>query len=114
MTHFIDPVIAATGTIVTASGMYLVAMTPETAMGWEKAGIVAILIAGISITAWLYITERKRADDAVRQMALFKDENTSGLKDIKAAIEAQTKVVEKQAETWDNVIMPVVKKALEK
>jgi hypothetical protein len=47
-------------------------------------------------------------------MALFKDENTSGLKDIKAAIEAQTKVVEKQAETWDNVIMPVVKKALEK
>jgi len=112
MTQFLDPVIAGTGTLVAAGSMYLLAVTPDQVAGWEKVGVIGILVAGIIIVSVLYAKERKRADDAIKEMANFKNDNNKGLSEIKGAIEAQTRVVQEQQKIWNDLIMPVVKNAL--
>jgi hypothetical protein len=114
MTHILDPVIAGTGTIIAASSMYLLAVTPEQVAGWEKVGVIGILVAGIVVVSVLYAKERKRADDEIREMAIFKNDNNKGLAEIKSAIEAQTRIVQEQQKIWNDLIMPVVKDALAK
>jgi hypothetical protein len=114
MNHILDPVLAGIGTLVTASSMYLLAVTPEQVAGWEKVGVIGILVAGIVIVSILYNKERKRADDAIREMASFKNDNNRGLLEIKSAIEAQTRIVQEQQKIWNDMIMPVVKDALAK
>jgi hypothetical protein len=114
MNQILDPALAGIGTIIAASSMYILAVTPEQVAGWEKIGVIGILVAGIITVSILYNKERKRADDAIKEMAAFKADNSRGLSEIKVAIEAQTKAVMDQQKIWNDLIMPVIKDALQK
>jgi hypothetical protein len=99
---FSDPVVSGVGAVIATVGLFLT-IDPAIISGWEKIGIIGLLIAALIFVTNLYHKERARADTVITKVT-----------EIKAAIEGQTKIMESQSKLWEEIIIPVIKEALNK